>query len=177
MPVFPAPSHAHPPAGGPSRRSVVVAGFGAIAGVVLAGCSNEPAKGSRKPAAPAGLAPDVNVATKALAEIEAVRLAVGHTLKRFPEARGTLAPLMALHRTHEATLVDAVPERARPSSSPAPYRVPRRQAKALASVAAREQRLHDTLDTLALRAQSGQFARLLASMGTALHQRLAEWSA
>jgi hypothetical protein len=35
--------------------------------------------------------------------------------------------------------------------------------------------LHDTLDTLALRAQSGDFARLLASMGAGVQQQLAGW--
>ena len=70
-----------------------------------------------------------------------------------------------------------MPERARPSAAPAPYVVPRKREKALPVLATREQRLHDTLDGLALRAQSGQFARLLASMGAALHQRLATWPA
>ena len=104
-----------------------------------------------------------------------MREAVNSTLRRFPAARSTIGSLLALHPAHEATLVDAVPDRARPSTKPAPYVVPRRREKALSTLAAREQRLHDTLDGLALRAQSGQFARLLASMGAAIHQRLAAW--
>jgi hypothetical protein len=160
---------------GATRRSVVVAGLGGAAAVALAGCSNDPEPGSREPATPAGLAPDVAVATRALAEIVAVREAVNGTLRRFPVARSTIGSLLALHTAHEATLVDAVPDRARPSTKPAPYVVPRRLEKALSTLAAREQRLHDTLDGLALRAQSGQFARLLASMGASIHQRLATW--
>jgi hypothetical protein len=154
---------------------VVAAGLGSVAALALVGCSTDPEPGSRQPAAPAGLAPDVAVATRALAEIRAVREAVAGTLARFPATRATIGSLMALHRAHEATLVDAVPDRAEPSSGPKPYAVPRNRDKALAALAVREQRLHDTLDRLAVRAQSGQFARLLASMGAAVHQRVAAW--
>ena len=63
------------------------------------------------------------------------------------------------------------------SAAPAPYAVPRNRDKAVKALEVHEQKLHDTLDGLALRAQSGQFARLLASMGAAVHQRLAEWPA
>jgi hypothetical protein len=154
---------------------VVVAGLGTVAGLALTACSSDDDPGVRPPAAPARLAPDVAVATRALEEIRATRDAASRTLRRFPASRSVLTSLVVLHRTHEATLVDAVPERARTSAAPAAYRVPRNREKALSALAAREQRLHDTLDELALRAQSGQFARLLASMGAAIHQRLAEW--
>ncbi len=161
----------------PTRRSVLAIGLGGVGGLVLTACSDDADPGTREPATVAGLTPDVAVATRALTEIRAVREAAAATLARFPESRSTIRPLVAMHRAHEATLVDAVPERARPSEAPAPYVVPGKQAKAVARLAAREQRLHDTLDGLALRAQSGQFARLLASMGAAVHQRLATWPA
>jgi hypothetical protein len=174
---FPAPRDTRVSGAGPSRRSVVAAGLGSVAALALVGCSSDPEPGSRQPAASAGLAPDVAVATRALAEIRAVREAVTGTVARFPATRGTVGSLVALHRAHEATLVDAVPDRAQPSATPTPYAVPSNRAKALAALAAREQRLHDTLERLAVRAQSGQFARLLASMGAAVHQRLATWPA
>jgi DNA-binding FadR family transcriptional regulator len=178
---FPAPAAASAPGTGPSRRSVVAAGLamglGSAAALALAGCSDEPKPGSRQSTSPAGLAPDVAVATRALTEIQAVREAVSGTIARFPATRATIGSLVALHRAHEATLVDAVPDRAKPSTAPAPYAVPRNRDRAVAAIAAREQRLHDTLDRLAVRAQSGQFARLLASMGAAVHQRLATWPA
>jgi hypothetical protein len=156
---------------------VLLAGLGAVAGLGLVGCSDDDTPSSVKAAAPAGLTPDVAVATTALAEIRAVREAVSATVSRFPATRPGIGSLVALHRTHEAALVDAVPERARPSARPAPYAVPRSKQKALVTLARREQRLHDTLDGLALKAESGQFARLLASMGAAVHQRLAAWPA
>jgi len=166
-----------PLAARPSRRALVLGGVAGAAGVVLTACSSDPDPGSREPASPGGLTPDVAVATRALAEIQAVREAVAATVARFPASRPEIGSLVALHRAHEATLVDAVPERARPSTAPAPYAVPRKREKALSVLATREQRLHDTLDGLAMRAQSGQFARLLASMGSSIHQRLATWPA
>ncbi len=165
---------------GPSRRTVIGAGLG-LAGLAVAGCRADGTDdtGTGTPAAtPApepSLEPDVVVATTALAEVRALRQAATGTLTRFPDARATLAPLVALHQAHESALVDAVPERARPSASPAPYRVPRRRGRALSVLAARERGLHDTLGGLAVDAQSGRFARLLASMGAAVQQRLAQW--
>jgi hypothetical protein len=158
-----------------SRRSVVFGVLGGVAGMAVAGCSDNGDGADKTPGSPAGLTPDVAVATSALTEIRAVREAASATLARFPANRSTLAPLVTLHRAHEATLVDAVPHRASPSARAAPYAVPRKREKALSNLAVREQRLHNTLDALALRAESGQFARLLASMGAALHQRLAGW--
>jgi hypothetical protein len=158
-----------------SRRTVLAGALGGVGILAVAGCSDDTATGTKKPDSPAGLAPDVAVATTALSEIRAVRAAVTSTLRRFPATRSVVGSLVALHQTHEATLVDAVPARASTSAAPAAYAVPRNRDRALAKLALREQALHDTLDGLAMRAQSGQFARLLASMGAAVHQRLAEW--
>jgi hypothetical protein len=153
---------------------VVAGALGCVAAGALAACSDDSTTTEpRRP--PAGLAPDVAIATSALAEIRAVRAAASATLARHPVGRPTLAPLIRVHRAHEAALVDAVPDRATTTARPARYVVPRKRGKALTRLAAREQRLHDRLDALALQAQSGQFARLLASMGAAVHQRLATW--
>ncbi len=156
-----------------TRRTLVLGVIGSAAGLAVAGCSSDDDTARRAPETTASPSPDVAVATTALAEIRAVRVAVSATLARFPENRATLAPWVTLHRTHEATLVDAVPAGAAPTTSPAAYAVPHKREKALARLAVREQRLHATLDELAVKAQSGQFARLLASMGAALHQRAA----
>ena len=158
-----------------SRRALIAAGAG-IAGLAATGCSvDNPVSRDKSPQAPAALAPDVAVATRALAEITALRLAASRTVSRHPSTHSDLVALVRMHRAHEASLADAVPARARPSASPAPYAVPRKRETALKRLAAKERRLHETLDTLALRAQSGDFARLLASMGTAVSQRLAVW--
>lgn len=160
-----------------SRRSLIAVGAAGMAGLVVGACSaDDPVPDEDAPGAPAGLTPDVAVATSALAEIRVVRTAVDRTLARFPESRARLLPLGQMHRAHEKSLVEAVPSRAEPSATPAPYVVPRRREVALTSLATRERRLHDTLGTLALGAQSGDFARLLASMGAAVSQQLAGWS-
>lgn len=161
-----------------SRRTLVTGGLTVGAGLALAGCSmDNPVRRKPAPTAPAELAPDVAVATRALSEIRAVRTAVTRTRARFPAAGSRLGPLATMHLAHERTLVNGVPERADTSPTPTPYAVPRQRAKALQTLATREQRLHDTLDDLALRAQSGDFARLLASMGAAVGQQLAGWDA
>jgi hypothetical protein len=173
-------SSPHPPPlgdGWVSRRTVLAGALGGAGILAVAACSDQTPTGTQKPDSPAGLAPDVAVATTALTEIRAMREAVASTLRKFPATRSVVGTLVQLHQTHEATLVDAVPARASTSAAPAPYAVPRNRDRALARLAVREQQLHDTLDGLAMRAQSGQFARLLAGMGAAVHQRLAEWPA
>jgi hypothetical protein len=156
---------------------VVAVGAAGLAGLAVGGCSTDDRADDPAPG-PAELAPDVAVATRALSEIGAVRAAVIATLRRYPAARARLAPLAQVHRRHQESLVDAVPDRAGGASrTPAPYDVPRRRQAAFRALAVREQELHDTLDGLALRAESGDFARLLASMGAALGQQLAVWDA
>ena len=153
----------------------MAAGAG-LAGLAAAGCTvNNPVSRDKTPQAKADLTPDVAVASRALAEITAVREAATRTLTRHPATRPGLVAVVHLHRAHEHSLAHAVPAQARPTATPAPYAVPRGRATALRRLAARERRLHVTLDALALRAQSGEFARLLASMGAAVGQRLAEW--
>ncbi|MEO7942681.1 MAG: hypothetical protein ABIR34_04690 [Marmoricola sp.] len=158
-----------------SRRTLLGLGAGAVVPVVTGCTVNNPVSHDKTPKPTTELAPDVAVATRALAEIMAVRTAASRTLSRYPATRPGLASVVSMHRAHEASLADAVPDRARPSATPAPYVVPRRRDAALKRLATREQRLHDMLDGLALRAQSGDFARLLASMGAAVNQRLAGW--
>jgi hypothetical protein len=160
-----------------SRRALMAAGAG-IAGLVATGCSvDSPVTGDKKPEPSPDLAPDVAVASRALTEITAVREAATRTLSRHPEIRPGLVAVVHMHRAHETSLADAVPKQAKPTATPAPYAVPRDRDVALKRLAARERRLHHTLDTLALRAQSGDFARLLASMGAAVNQHLAVWPA
>jgi hypothetical protein len=155
-------------------------GAAGVAGLVVSGCSSDnPLSDDKDDTAPqrsTGLAPDVAVATTALAEIKILSSAVATTARRFPATRTQLNGLVQLHRVHEASLANAVPkgaDTAGSSTAPAPYVVPRQREAALRSLRAREQRLHATLDGLALRAQSGEFARLLASMGAGIGQRLA----
>ena len=159
-----------------ARRTFLASGA-AVAGLGLTGCATGTAgeKPGSSPAAPASLTPDVAVATSALEQIRRVREAAEATTGRFPALSVDLGPVIAMHKAHESSLADAVPERARTSGTPAPYAVPPRRAAALRHLSAAETTLHGSLDGLALRAQSGEFARLLASMGAAVGQRVSGW--
>lgn len=157
-----------------SRRSLIAAGAAGAVGLAVSACAGrKPVSGKTSAPSPARLSPDVAVATRALSEIRTARVAASSTLSRFPAARSRLTALVGLHQVHEGSLIDAVPVRAQTTATPAPYVVPRRSGAALRKLLAREQRLHNTLGELSLRAQSGDFARLLASMGAAVSQQLA----
>jgi hypothetical protein len=163
------------PAGALSRRGVMVAGLGLVGGLAAAGCSvDTPASRPDASPKPGPLTPDVAVATEALAAVRAAAAAVRATTTHYPATRPDLAGLAALHQAHVRALINAVPSRASTSSTPPAYAVPRRRDVALTRLTGTEQRLHDTLGALALRAQSGDFARLLASMGTAVTLHLTE---
>ena len=165
------PEPSRPPHGPVSRRSVIglgVAGLGSMA--LVAGCSSgsSPTPSGNQQARPTSVTPDVQTATEALLAVRAADQAIRATVQRFPATRPSLARLETMHAAHERTLVDAVPAPERRSAAPAPYAVPHRRATALARLQVSEAKLHDTLQVLALRAQSGEFARLLASMAAAV---------
>lgn len=157
-----------------SRRAVLAGGAG-VTLLGLSGCSlNNPLDSEKTPAAEAvrELAPDVAVAVEAVTAIRAA----ADELTRVAGARPTLATrlsgLVDLHRTHLEALVDAVPERV--DTSPTPSATPTvKTPLTLASVRSTEGALHDRLVALALRAESGPFARLLGAMAAAISQQLA----
>lgn len=158
-----------------SRRQALGLGAGAAASVALAGCAvNNPLKEERTPAAEAirNLAPDVAVAVEAVTLIRSARLAASSTSERHPSLAPRCAGLLAAHDAHLAALVDAVPEGVDTSATGAAYTVPPRPARALARLTQAEHTLHDGLVGLAMRAESGPFARLLGSMSAAVSQQL-----
>lgn len=168
--MLPPPPSAHAVV---SRRGLLLGGAGLVA---AAGCSTSRSEPEHDaPSGTARLAPDVAVATAALERIRGQRAAVDATAARYPALRAALADVTAMHTAHEGSLVDAVPERARPDVPPAPYAVPRRRAAAARKLARAEESLHAALDALALRAESGAFARLLACMGAGIAQQLGRW--
>ncbi len=159
-------------AGGISRRGVLTA---AVA-LPLAGCAlNNPLDSRRTPAAEAvpALAPDVGVAVEAVARIRTVGATLTATTQLHAGLATALTGLAAMHAAHLDALVEAVPDRVDTATTPAPSAVPEAPVTARRAVAAAERLLHDELTELALRAQSGLFARLLASMVAAIGQQLA----
>jgi hypothetical protein len=161
-----------------SRRAAVGLGLGA--GVtVLSGCAlNNPFGSESTPAARAvrNLAPDVAVAVEAATAIRRTASAVSATTARHPDLGGRLAGLTQAHAAHLDAVVRAVPDGVDTSSQangPA-YVVPPRPARALTRLTDTEAALHDNLVGLAIRAQSGPFARLLGAMAAAISQQLHE---
>jgi hypothetical protein len=162
-----------------SRRAVLGVGAGlGVAGV--AGCSvdnplNNPLTAEDTPAAKAtrDLAPDVAVAVQAVTLVRAAEAAVAATGKTYPALADRLTSLLQAHRAHLAAVVDAVPDGVDTSpTGGAAYAVPATAADALRQLTTAEHNLHDALIGLALRAQSGVFARLLGAMAAALSQQL-----
>ena len=159
-----------------SRRTAVGLGLGAGVATV-AGCAlNNPLEQDRTPAARAvrNLAPDVAVAVEAATAVRRAAAATSDTIGKHPDLGTRLASLEAAHAAHLAAVVDAVPPGVDTSSGAngAAYVVPARPARALAALTATEESLHDTLVGLAMRAESGPFARLLGSMAAAISQQL-----
>jgi hypothetical protein len=164
------------PTVGLGRRTVVGVGLG-LGASALAGCAlNNPLEQDRTPAARAvrNLAPDVAVAVEAATAIRRAAAAVTATSKRHPALAAKLSGLGPVHAAHLAAVADAVPDGVDTTSSAngTPYAVPARPARALVQLTAAEQSLHDTLLGLAMRAESGPFARLLGAMAAAISQQL-----
>jgi hypothetical protein len=142
----------------------------------VSGCAlNNPFSTEKTPAARAvrDLAPDVAVAVQAVTVIRGAEAAVTATGDGHPGLAGKLAGLLEAHRAHLAAVVDAVPDGVDTGSAgSSPYAVPPTPDAALTQLSATERTLHDDLVGLALRAESGPFARLLGSMAAALSQQL-----
>ena len=161
----------------PSRRTALRLGMaGGLAGAAaLAGCSlNNPLGDEKTPAAEAvrDLAPDVAVAVEAATMIRSMRTAVATTAERHPRLSAGLSGLLVTHDAHLGVVVEAVPDGVDTSAAGPAYAVPAGVGPALTALTGAERTLHDGLVGLALRAESGPFARLLGSMAAALAQQL-----
>jgi hypothetical protein len=153
-------------------------------GGTLAGCTvgDEPPRSSARRGTPASSAgtedPDVAIAAQALAEERSALDVLQATVTRHPELTSTLNPLVEAHRAHVNLLADAAPDRTESSPASASSElspaesvaVPANRRRALAAVAAQQDRLSLSHKRHAFAARSGAFARLLASMGASAAQ-------
>lgn len=169
-----------------SRRAGL-AGLAATLGALAVGCTTDaggngvpsPGPGAGAGAAepsgtPVGPDPDVALA-------ETVRAAEADLLDRidavvtaYPGLRGALEPTRAAHEAHVALLAEASPSRSpspSPSTTTAPYRAAGSRTEALTALARREARLALLDKQSAFTAESGAFARVLASMAAAAAQQ------
>lgn len=142
--------------------------------------------------------PDVLLATTVVAAVRAMLEQVDATVRRHPRLERVLAGTRAVHDAHVALLEDAVPDDADaqpeatgapapssphtdadadpgadPEAEPATPRVPRDAARAVRAVATAEDELALTAKQAAFAAQSGAFARVLASLAAAAAQQSA----
>ena len=142
--------------------------------------------------------PDVALATTVVAAERALLEQVDATVRRHPRLELALAGTRAVHDAHVALLEDAVPDEsdaatddtgaaeppsagtdpeadteADPTAEPTTPRVPRDAARAVRALATAEDELVLTAKQAAFAAQSGAFARVLASLAAAAAQQSA----
>jgi hypothetical protein len=120
--------------------------------------------------------PDVVLAARVLIDEEAVLDRVEATISAFPRLRGSLGVALETHAAHVELLRDAVPDPDDPDlpdegSFSAGGGVPRERRRALLSLARLEEELGLVGKQSAFAAQSGAFARVLASMAAAAAQQ------
>ncbi|HEX2894398.1 MAG TPA: hypothetical protein VHO29_10395 [Marmoricola sp.] len=163
--------------GGISRRTALGLGLGAVTTLGVTGCAlNNPLHEQSTPAARAvrDLEPDVAVAVEAATALRAALTAATATGAQHAGLAARLAGLVAAHQTHLTRVLAAVPHGVDTSAPATTYAVPTTPTAALAQLRASEKALHDALVGLAMRAESGPFARLLGSMAAATSQQLRE---
>ncbi|MET3960476.1 hypothetical protein ABIE44_000410 [Marmoricola sp. OAE513] len=158
------------------RRRTVLASGALGTAALLSGCAlNNPFDSTKEPAAEVvqDLAPDVGLAVTAVGLLLATQEKVRLATSTFPGLGPKLAGLTALHQAHLEALQDAVPDDVDPAPAQAPPAAPASRPLAMKDVRTAEKALHDQLVGLALRAESGPFARLLATMTAGISQQLA----
>ncbi|HJR40160.1 MAG TPA: cell division protein FtsK [Nocardioidaceae bacterium] len=182
------PSPPSPSSPAALTRRAALAALAAGSTSLVAGCTfgddrpRRGRRGRRRAAQEVDEDPDIAVAALALAHEQAVLDALVATDSRHPRLAGRLAAAIVAHRAHIALLADAVPDGKTPpepgalsSPEPAdePFRVPAKPRAALTRLAVLEQELSVADKRHAFTAQSGSFARLLASMAASASQHAA----
>jgi hypothetical protein len=159
------------------------------AALVVSGCTlNNPFSTAKTPDGrpSTSLAPDVALAVGAVALLLEVDGGAQEAVRAYPRLGPRLAGLIAMHAAHLQALRAALPTTTDPTRTTAPTPLttpttpttpptaPPKLQTALAAQRVREIDLHDRLTGLALRAESGAFARLLGTMAAAVSQQLVE---
>jgi hypothetical protein len=162
----------------PTRRTVVTAVV-ALPAAAAAGCSLGAPDGSRQATSGRGGAdPDVALLDRVAGGTERMVALYEATMERHRDLRGDLRGLLAAHRAHAAALGEAAPPArgtggpgagSRQPATPRPD-VAGRPGAAVRELRAAERDASDELQAAAARADSGPFARLLASMAAASAQ-------
>lgn len=121
--------------------------------------------------------PDVALAVTAVGAILAAQARARLTVETYPGLGSRFNALIELHVAHVDALAEAVPAGTIPSTvSTTGLTVPSNRGAALKQQERAERALRDRLVAMALRSESGPFARLLGSMAAAISQQLADLS-
>lgn len=164
-----------------SRRVAVLAGVSALATACTPYSLDLGAEKSAPPRRPESprTDPDVGLAAAVVAAEQALVDLIDATLEAHPKLSRVLDSTRAVHEAHVNLLADAAPAGSTASNSPSPgtveapadRRIPRNAARALRALAADEEQLSLADKQSAFAAQSGSFARVLASMAAAAAQQ------
>lgn len=153
----------------PVTRRTALSGLAAIAAAgLVTSCSDEsqPRPGEDLSGR---LSHDEQAAIRAQRSVAHALDAVNQTSQARPGLAPLLSPIAAMHRAHLEILTRVQdPE---PSKTPAPLPLPPDRQAALESLRTVESSLASELGTLARDSESGQWARVLASMSAAVQQR------
>ncbi len=164
-----------------TRRVAVLAGVSALAAACtpysldLGAEKSAPPRRTESPRTD----PDVGLAAAVVAAEQAMVDLVDATLQAHPELARVLDTTRGVHEAHVTLLADAAPPESAATNSPSPgtvdppadRRIPRDPARALRALAADEEQLSLAGKQSAFAAQSGSFARVLASMAAAAAQQ------
>lgn len=161
------------PSPGLLSRRMVLGGVTASGATLVAGCTGTTPRARTLPGRTVTPPPDPDVALAAEVLRRERRLLdlVEATAGRHPRLHRHLSAARTVHAAHVRLLADAAA--ASPSASPsgASAAVPAAERPALLALARAEQRLHADDAASAVRARSGPFARVLASMAAAAGQQ------
>jgi len=150
----------------PLTRRTTLLGAAAIgAASLLAACASGSPVGDNEPAE---LSVDEQAAVKARDAVAQTLAAVSATSTARPGLAVLLNPIAAMHDAHLSILDQGESG----AASPDGFVVPPGRAGALAALHRSESELAALLAGLAAESESGQWARVLASMSAAVHQRL-----
>jgi hypothetical protein len=138
--------------------------------VALSGCGRAAPEGRSAGAPSADEDPDTVLLEAVLAQVDATTALVATLRRRERGLRQPLAAVAATHDAHRTRLAAAAPQR--PGTADPTGDLPRGRAAALDVVRRQEQALQQRLADAAVEAQSGSFARMLASMAAGIAQHL-----
>lgn len=174
-----------PPSPEPGLHRRTALGALVALGAVTAGCTRQPEQ--QAPSAPVRKPeedPDVTLVSGVLTAEQGVLDLVESAIQRHRDLRPLLTPIRDAHQAHIQLLAAAVPKTGKASPSPSPsasasaapspaVTAPSRPARALAAVVRAEDNLCLVDKRSAFAAQSGAFARILASMAASAAQQSA----